>query len=55
MNKDQILGTLKAMAGSAQEQAGRLLGSRQQQAKGLQKQVLGRADRRLGDARLAAK
>lgn len=51
MNKHQIKGTVKNATGIVQEQAGKLLGSKQQQAKGLQKQVSGQAEKALGDAK----
>ena len=42
MNKDQVQGTLKDMAGKIQEEAGKLVGSKKQQAKGLKKQAEGK-------------
>ena len=41
MNKNQVEGTVKDIAGKAQEQAGKLVGSKEQQAKGLLKQAEG--------------
>jgi uncharacterized protein YjbJ (UPF0337 family) len=41
MNKDQVQGTLKDMAGKIQEEAGKLIGSKKQQARGLKKQAEG--------------
>lgn len=35
MNKDQIKGLAKDMTGKAQEEIGKLVGSKEQQAKGL--------------------
>ena len=41
MNKDQVKGGMKDIAGKAQEKAGELTGSKEQQAKGLLKQGAG--------------
>lgn len=49
MNANQIHGSFRAFVGKVQEQAGILLGSRTQQLRGLQKQVLGQAEKKLGD------
>ena len=51
MNKDQVNGTLKDLAGQVQEEAGKLVGNKEQQAKGLLKQVEGKAEKNLGDAK----
>jgi uncharacterized protein YjbJ (UPF0337 family) len=51
MNKDQIKGEAKDIAGKIQEEAGKLTGSKEQQAKGLGKQVEGKAQKGLGDAK----
>lgn len=51
MNKDQVNGTLKDLAGKVQEEAGKLVGNKQQQAKGLLRQVEGNAEKKLGDAK----
>jgi uncharacterized protein YjbJ (UPF0337 family) len=51
MNKDQIQGSAKNFVGKVQEETGKLFGSKRQQLEGLQKQVLGRAERSLGNAR----
>ena len=51
MNKNQVNGTVKDMVGKAQEGAGKLTGSKEQQAKGLQKQVAGKAEKQLGDVK----
>jgi len=55
MNLDQARGTFKDYVGRAQAGAGRLLGSDQLQTRGLQFQVLGRADKRLNEVRMAIK
>ena len=50
VNKNQIKGAAKDIAGKVQEEAGRLVGSEKQQAKGLAKQVSGKVQRVVGDA-----
>jgi len=50
MNKNQVKGAVKDIAGNVQQKAGRLVGSKEQEAKGLVKQVQGKAKRNLGDA-----
>lgn len=49
MNKDQVKGTAKHVAGKVQQKAGELTGSTEQQAKGLKKQVEGGVQRDYGD------
>ena len=51
MNKNQVKGTLKDIAGKVQEKAGKLVGSKEQQVKGLGKQISGKAEKKLGDAK----
>ena len=51
MNKDQVKGKAKEIAGKVQQQVGRVTGSTSQQAKGLGKQVEGRVQKGMGDAR----
>ncbi|MFZ6872622.1 CsbD family protein [Undibacterium sp. Di27W] len=53
MNKDQIKGTAKDIAGKVQESAGKIIGSEEQEIKGLQKQVEGKLEKNIGDAREA--
>ena len=55
MNKDQIKGAAKDVAGKIQEEAGKLVGSKEQQAKGLLKQVSGKAQKTVGDFKAAVK
>jgi uncharacterized protein YjbJ (UPF0337 family) len=55
MNKDQVKGTAKDIAGKVQEEAGRAVGSKEQEAKGLGKQVSGKAQKKYGDAKEAVK
>ena len=51
MNKDQVKGTLKDAAGQVQRTTGKLIGSAQQQLKGIKKQVEGRTQKAIGDAK----
>lgn len=51
MNKDQMKGGIKNAEGKIQEQAGKLVGSPEQQMKGISKQVAGKAQESIGDAR----
>jgi len=54
MNKDQVKGKAKNIAGKVQEQAGKLVGSRKQQVKGLSKQISGKIQESVGDVRQSA-
>ena len=51
MNKDQVKGKAKNIAGKVQEKTGKLIGSRQQQVKGIAKQISGKLQESLGDIR----
>jgi uncharacterized protein YjbJ (UPF0337 family) len=51
MNKDQVKGVAKEVAGKVQQEAGKLVGSKTQQAKGLGKQISGQAEKNYGDAK----
>ncbi len=53
MNKDQVKGAAKDVVGKIQEEAGRLIGSKKQQSKGLAKQVKGNAQKNVGDFKQA--
>lgn len=55
MNKDQVKGALKDAAGKVQEKAGELVGSKEQEAKGIAKQVEGKTQKGYGDAKEALK
>jgi uncharacterized protein YjbJ (UPF0337 family) len=55
MNKDQVKGAMKDVAGKVQETAGQVTGSNKQQAKGLEKQVEGKAQKAAGDVKDAVK
>jgi len=51
MNKDQVKGVAKDVAGKVQEQAGKLGGSKEQQIKGLSKQISGKVQKGVGDVK----
>ena len=55
MNKNQIKGAAKDVAGKIQEEACKLVGSKGQQVKGLNKQIAGKAEKSFGDAKEAVK
>ena len=51
MNKDQIKGSIKDAAGKVQEKVGQNTGDRDQEAKGLDKQVEGKTQKTVGDVK----
>jgi len=51
MNKDQIKGSAKDVAGKVQQKTGEVLGSTEQQAKGLAKQGEGKTQKAVGNAK----
>ena len=55
MNKNQVKGVATDIAGIVQEEAGKLVGSEEQQIKGLGKQIAGTAEKNYGDAKEAVK
>lgn len=55
MNKDQVKGAAKDIGGKIQEEAGKLIGSTEQQAKGLINQVEGKVQQHIGDLKEAVK
>jgi len=55
MNKNQVKGAVKNVAGKVQEEVGKLVGSNEQQAKGISKQISGKAEKVYGDAKAVAK
>ncbi|MGZ5040427.1 MAG: CsbD family protein [Usitatibacter sp.] len=55
MNKDQVKGVAKDIGGKIQEEAGKLVGSKEQQAKGLTHQVEGKVQKGVGDVKEAVK
>jgi uncharacterized protein YjbJ (UPF0337 family) len=48
MNKDEIKGTVKDVAGKAQQKVGELTGSEEQQIKGLKNQAEGKVQKGVG-------
>jgi uncharacterized protein YjbJ (UPF0337 family) len=50
MNRDQVVGTAKNVAGKVQQKVGEVTGSKTQQAKGLAKQVEGKVQKGVGNA-----
>lgn len=55
MNKDQVKGAVKDIQGKLQQEAGKLVGSKEQQAKGLLHQAEGKLQQRVGDLKQAIK
>lgn len=55
MNKDQVKGTLKKAAGKVQEKTGQVIGSPEQEAKGVAKQVEGTVQKGVGDVKEVVK
>lgn len=55
MNKDQVKGEAKDIAGKVQEEVGELTDSNEQQAKGLGKQIEGKIQKGIGDLKEAFK
>lgn len=55
MNKDQLKGQAKDIAGKARQKAGQITGSEEQQAKGLGDQAEGKLQKGWGDVKDAAK
>lgn len=51
MNKDQIKGTAKDIAGEVQENIGKVTGNREQEAKGDARQVEGKLQKGVGDVK----
>lgn len=55
MNKDQVKGKAKDVAGKVQEKAGEMTGSEEQQRKGIGKQVEGQVQKGYGDVKEVVK
>lgn len=55
MNKDQVEGSAKNLAGKVQQKVGAAVGSEKQQAKGLGKQIEGKTQKAVGDVEEAIK
>ena len=51
MNRDQVKGTAKDVAGKIQRKTGEITGSTSQQIKGAAKQVVGKVQKGVGDVR----
>ena len=51
MNTDQIKGAVKEAAGKVQSKTGEVIGSQEQQAKGMAKQVEGNVQKNVGNAK----
>ena len=51
MNKDQVKGTVKDVAGKVQSKTGEMTGSTEHQIKGMAKQAEGKTQKKLGDAK----
>jgi uncharacterized protein YjbJ (UPF0337 family) len=51
MNKDQVKGKIKEVAGEVQEHVGKAVGSREQQAKGHAREMEGKAQKAVGNVR----
>ncbi len=49
MNRDQVKGTAKDVAGKVQQKVGELTGNKTQQAKGVAKQVEGKLQKGVGN------
>jgi uncharacterized protein YjbJ (UPF0337 family) len=55
MNKDQVKGAVKDVAGKVQKEAGNLSGSKEQQAKGVAKQGEGKLQKGFGNLKEKAR
>ena len=55
MNRNQVKGTAKDVAGKVQQKIGEVTGSAAQQVKGVGKQIRGKVQKGVGDAEEAAK
>lgn len=51
MNKDQVNGALKDIGGKIQQETGELVGSEEQQLKGIANQIEGKTQKNVGDAK----
>lgn len=51
MNRNEIEGTVKDLAGRVQEEAGKLVGNKEQEINGIHNQVAGKAEKRLEDTK----
>ena len=53
MNRDQVKGRAKEVAGKIEKNVGRVAGSAKTEAKGLAKEAVGKVEKNVGDARNA--
>ena len=53
MNKDQVKGRIKEATGETQEQFGKLVNSKEQEAKGHAREVEGKIQKKVGDVKEA--
>jgi uncharacterized protein YjbJ (UPF0337 family) len=53
MNRDQVKGTAKEIAGKMQQKVGQITGSKSQQVKGMAKQVEGKVQKGIGNVKQA--
>lgn len=53
MNKDQVKGAIKEAAGEVQEHVGRLVGNKEQEAKGHAREMEGKVQKNVGNAKEA--
>lgn len=51
MNRDQVKGRAKEAGGKIKEVAGRVVGDRSTEAKGMAKKIVGKVQKEVGDAR----
>jgi len=55
VNRDQVKGTAKDIAGKVQQKVGEVTGNTSQQVKGVGKQIEGKIQKGIGDVEQAAK
>lgn len=55
MNKDQVKGAAKEVAGKVQKKTGEAIGSTEQELKGMARETAGKVQKNLGDARESIK
>lgn len=55
MNKDQVKGKIKEVAGEIQEHTGKAIGNKEQQAKGHQREMEGKLQQTVGNVKEVVK
>jgi uncharacterized protein YjbJ (UPF0337 family) len=55
MNRDQMKGGMKDAAGNVQKEAGKMVGSREHEAKGMAKQAEGKTQKGVGNVKDAVR